>query len=125
MQHPDWFDVVVGSNLFGDILSDLGPAIAGSIGIAPGGNINPEKEYPSMFEPVHGSAPDIAGKNIANPIAQIWTGAMMLDHLGHPDAAKAVVGAIEKVVEESKTVTRDLGGKAGTTEAAEAVAALL
>ena len=77
--------MVVGSNLFGDILSDLGPAIAGSIGIAPGGNINPEKEYPSMFEPVHGSAPDIAGKGIANPIAQIWTGAMMLEHLGHAD----------------------------------------
>jgi tartrate dehydrogenase/decarboxylase/D-malate dehydrogenase len=125
VQHPDWFDVVVGSNLFGDILSDLGPAIAGSIGIAPGGNINPEKEYPSMFEPVHGSAPDIAGKNIANPVAQIWTGAMMLEHLGHADAAKAVVGAIEKVVEEGKTVTRDLGGKASTTEAADAIAALL
>jgi tartrate dehydrogenase/decarboxylase/D-malate dehydrogenase len=125
VQHPDWFDVVVGSNLFGDILSDLGPAIAGSIGIAPGGNINPEKEYPSMFEPVHGSAPDIAGKNIANPVAQIWTGAMMLEHLGHPDAAKAVISAIEKVVEEGKTVTRDLGGKASTTEAADAIAALL
>ena len=89
MQHPDWFDVVVGSNLFGDILSDLGPAIAGSIGLAPGANINPEREYPSMFEPVHGSAPDIAGKGLANPIGQIWTGAMMLDHLGHPDAAAA------------------------------------
>src|SRR5207245_3745269 len=125
VQHPDWFDVVVGSNLFGDILSDLGPAIAGSIGIAPGGNINPEKEYPSMFEPVHGSAPDIAGKNVANPIAQIWTGAMMLEHLGHPDAAKAVVAAIERGVEEARTVRRDLGGKASTTEAAEAVAALL
>jgi tartrate dehydrogenase/decarboxylase / D-malate dehydrogenase len=125
VQHPDWFDVVVGSNLFGDILSDLGPAIAGSIGIAPGGNINPEKEYPSMFEPVHGSAPDIAGKNVANPVAQIWTGAMMLEHLGHPDAARAVVNAIEKVVKEGKTVTRDLGGKAGTTEAADAIAALL
>ena len=89
--------MVVASNLFGDILSDLGPAIAGSIGIAPGGNINPEKEYPSMFEPVHGSAPDIAGKGIANPIAQIWTGAMMLEHLGHPDAAQAVVQPIERV----------------------------
>jgi len=122
VQHPDWFDVVVGSNLFGDILSDLGPAIAGSIGIAPGGNINPEKEYPSMFEPVHGSAPDIAGKNVANPVAQIWTGAMMLEHLGHPDAARAVVNAIEKVVKEGKTVTRDLGGKASTTEAADAIA---
>jgi len=125
VQHPDWFDVVVGSNLFGDILSDLGPAIAGSIGIAAGGNINPEKEYPSMFEPVHGSAPDIAGKNAANPIAQIWTGAMMLEHLGHTDAAGAVVTAIERVVEEGKTVTRDLGGKASTAEAADAVATLL
>ncbi len=102
VQHPDWFDVVVASNLFGDILSDLGPAIAGSIGIAPGGNINPEKEYPSMFEPVHGSAPDIAGKGIANPIAQIWTGAMLLDHLGHPEAAQAVVGAIERFVARAR-----------------------
>src|SRR4029077_1962097 len=97
---PGWMVWLFAQSLFGDILSDLGPAIAGSIGIAPGGNINPEKEYPSMFEPVHGSAPDIAGKNVANPIAQIWTGAMMLDHLGHPDAAKAVVGAIEKVVKQ-------------------------
>ena len=125
VQHPDWFDVVVASNLFGDILSDLGPAIAGSIGIAPGGNINPEKEYPSMFEPVHGSAPDIAGKGIANPIAQIWTGAMMLEHLGHPDAAQAVVSAIERVVEDGKTVTRDLGGKASTVEVGKLVESLI
>ena len=125
VQHPDWFDVVVASNLFGDILSDLGPAIAGSIGIAPGGNINPEKEYPSMFEPVHGSAPDIAGKNIANPIAQIWTGAMMLDHLGHADAARAVVQAIERVVEEGRTLTRDLGGTASTKDVGHAVAETL
>jgi tartrate dehydrogenase/decarboxylase/D-malate dehydrogenase len=125
VQHPDWFDVVVGSNLFGDILSDLGPAIAGSIGIAPGGNINPEKEHPSMFEPVHGSAPDIAGKGIANPVAQIWTGAMLLEHLGHADAAAAVVTAIEKIVEEGRAVTRDLGGKATTREAGEAIAALI
>ena len=88
--HPDWFDVVVGSNLFGDILSDLGPAVAGTIGIAPSANINPTRDYPSMFEPVHGSAPDIAGKGIANPIGQIWSGALMLDHLGHPEAAAAV-----------------------------------
>ena len=87
VRHPDWFDVVVGSNLFGDILSDLGPAVVGSIGIAPSGNINPEREYPSMFEPVHGSAPDIAGRGIANPIGQIWSGAMMLDHLGESAAA--------------------------------------
>jgi tartrate dehydrogenase/decarboxylase / D-malate dehydrogenase len=125
VQHPDWFDVVVGSNLFGDILSDLGPAIAGSIGLAPGGNINPEKEYPSMFEPVHGSAPDIAGKGIANPVAQIWTGAMLLEHLGHPAAAHAIVRAIETVVADGKTVTRDLGGKASTREVGEALAAII
>jgi tartrate dehydrogenase/decarboxylase/D-malate dehydrogenase len=125
VQHPDWFDVVVASNLFGDILSDLGPAVAGSIGIAPGGNINPEKDYPSMFEPVHGSAPDIAGKAIANPIAQIWTGAMMLDHLGHEDAGAAVVQAIEKVVAGGKVLTRDLGGQASTSDVGKAVAALL
>jgi tartrate dehydrogenase/decarboxylase/D-malate dehydrogenase len=125
VQHPDWFDVVVASNLFGDILSDLGPAVAGSIGIAPGGNINPEKEFPSMFEPVHGSAPDIAGKAIANPIAQIWTGAMMLDHLGHEDAGAAVVEAIEKVVSSGKVLTRDLGGTGTTSDVGKAVAALL
>jgi tartrate dehydrogenase/decarboxylase/D-malate dehydrogenase len=125
VQHPDWFDVVVGSNLFGDILSDLGPAIAGSIGLAPGGNINPEKAHPSMFEPVHGSAPDIAGKGIANPVAQIWTGAMMLEHLGHAAAADAVVRAIETLVAEGKTVTRDLGGKASTREVGEALASLI
>ena len=125
VQHPDWFDVVVASNLFGDILSDLGPAIAGSIGIAPGGNINPEKAFPSMFEPVHGSAPDIAGKGIANPIAQIWTGAMMLEHLGHPDAAAAVVSTIERVVDEGMVLTRDLGGKAGTAEVGRAIASLI
>jgi tartrate dehydrogenase/decarboxylase / D-malate dehydrogenase len=125
VQHPDWFDVVVASNLFGDILSDLGPAIAGSIGIAPGGNINPEKEFPSMFEPVHGSAPDIAGKGLANPIAQIWTGAMMLDHLGHEDAGRAVVAAIEKLVSEGKSLTRDLGGSASTADVGKAIAALI
>jgi tartrate dehydrogenase/decarboxylase/D-malate dehydrogenase len=125
VQHPDWFDVVVGSNLFGDILSDLGPAIAGSIGVAPGGNINPEKEYPSMFEPVHGSAPDIAGKGIANPVAQIWTGAMLLEHLGHAEAAHAIVQAIETVVADGKTVTRDLGGKASTREVGDALASLI
>jgi tartrate dehydrogenase/decarboxylase/D-malate dehydrogenase len=125
VQHPDWFDVVVGSNLFGDILSDLGPAIAGSIGLAPGGNINPEKTHPSMFEPVHGSAPDIAGRGIANPVAQIWTGAMLLEHLGHAAAAHAVVRAIETLVAEGKTVTRDLGGKASTREVGQALASLI
>ena len=116
---------VVASNLFGDILSDLGPAIAGSIGIAPGANINPEKEFPSMFEPVHGSAPDIAGQGIANPIAQIWTGAMMLEQLGEAAAAAAVVNAIETITAGGKSVTRDLGGKATTREAGEAIAAVI
>jgi tartrate dehydrogenase/decarboxylase/D-malate dehydrogenase len=120
--HPDWFDVVVGSNLFGDILSDLGPAIAGTIGIAPSANINPTREYPSMFEPVHGSAPDIAGKGIANPIGQIWSGALMLDHLGHPEAAAAVERAIETVLENSSLRTPDMGGTATTMELGAAVA---
>ena len=109
MLHPDWFDVVVGSNLFGDILSDLGPACTGTIGIAPSANINPEREFPSLFEPVHGSAPDIYGKGIANPIGQIWSGAMMLEHLGHPDAAKAIVDAIETILVEGPR-TPDVGG---------------
>lgn len=120
--HPDWFDVVVGSNLFGDILSDLGPAVAGSIGIAPSANINPTREYPSMFEPVHGSAPDIAGKGIANPIGQIWSGAMMLDHLGHPEAAAAVEQAIETVLENTSLRTPDMGGKATTMELGATIA---
>jgi len=120
--HPDWFDVVVGSNLFGDILSDLGPAVAGTIGIAPSANINPTREYPSMFEPVHGSAPDIAGKGIANPIGQIWSGAMMLDHLGYPEAAAEVEQAIANVLEDSSLRTPDMGGKATTVELGEAIA---
>ena len=120
--NPDRFDVVVASNLFGDILSDLGPACTGTIGIAPSGNINPERAFPSLFEPVHGSAPDIAGQGIANPIGQIWAGAMMLDHLGHPEAAAEVVTAIERVLAEKKLRTRDLGGKAGTTACGMAVA---
>jgi tartrate dehydrogenase/decarboxylase/D-malate dehydrogenase len=123
--HPDWFDVVVGSNLFGDILSDLGPAVTGTIAIAPGGNINPEREYPSMFEPVHGSAPDIAGRGIANPIGQIWSGAMMLDHLGERGAAAAIERAIEKVLAESDVRTRDMGGQASTAEMGAAIAAAL
>jgi tartrate dehydrogenase/decarboxylase/D-malate dehydrogenase len=121
VQHPDWFDVVVGSNLFGDILSDLGPATTGTIGIAPSANINPEREYPSLFEPVHGSAPDIAGKNIANPVGQIWSGAMMLEHLGHADAAAAIVKAIETVLTEGPR-TRDIGGTASTQEMGKAIA---
>jgi tartrate dehydrogenase/decarboxylase/D-malate dehydrogenase len=120
--HPDWFDVVVGSNLFGDILSDLGPAVAGTIGIAPSANINPEREYPSMFEPVHGSAPDIAGQGIANPIGQIWSGAMMLEHLGHVDAARAIEGAIEKVLAEPSLHTPDLGGSGSTARLGAAIA---
>ncbi len=119
--HPDWFDVVVGSNLFGDILSDLGPAIAGTIGIAPSANINPENEYPSMFEPVHGSAPDIAGRGIANPIGQIWSGAMMLEHLGEPDAAASIETAIERVLAESDVHTPDIGGKAATRDLGGAI----
>ena len=119
--HPDWFDVVVGSNLFGDILSDLGPAVAGTIGIAPSANINPTRAYPSMFEPVHGSAPDIAGQGIANPIAQIWSGAMMLDHLGHTQAAAAVEKAIETVLQTSKLRTPDMGGSATTMELGKAI----
>ena len=122
VQHPDWFDVVVGSNLFGDILSDLGPAVAGSIGIAPSSNINPERSAPSMFEPVHGSAPDIAGKGIANPIGQIWSGAMMLDHLGHADAARAIERAIEAVLTGGGPRTRDMGGNGSTVEVGEAIA---
>ena len=122
VQHPDWFDVIVGSNLFGDILSDLGAAVAGSIGLAPSGNVNPERTAPSMFEPVHGSAPDIAGKGIANPVAQVWSGAMMLEHLGHPEAARAVERAIETVLSDPAARTRDLGGRASTREATRALA---
>jgi len=121
VQRPQAFDVVVGSNLFGDILSDLGPAICGTIGIAPSANINPTREYPSLFEPVHGSAPDIAGKGIANPIGQIWCGAMMLEHLGHADAASAVMRGIERALADGPR-TPDLGGKATTSELGRAVA---
>ena len=122
---PDRFNVVVGSNLFGDILSDLGPACAGTIGIAPSGNIDPERRYPSLFEPVHGSAPDIAGQGIANPIGQIWSGAMMLEHLGESDASAAIVRAIERVLAEPKLRTGDLGGPADTVTCGKAVAAAL
>jgi tartrate dehydrogenase/decarboxylase/D-malate dehydrogenase len=121
--HPDWFDVVVGSNLFGDILSDLGAAVVGSMGLAPSANINPEREFPSTFEPTHGSAPDIAGKGIANPVAQIWSGAMMLEHLGEKQAAQAIEQAIFKVLAHSNVRTRDIGGKASTKEMGEVIAA--
>jgi len=115
VQHPDWFDVVVGSNLFGDILSDLGPAVAGSIGIAPSANLNPEKEFPSMFEPVHGSAPDIAGQGIANPIGALWSAQMMLDFMGETAAADVLMDGIERVTAQD-ILTGDLGGKASTQD---------
>ena len=126
VRFPDRFDVVVGSNLFGDILSDLGPAVCGTIGIAPSANINPERVFPSLFEPVHGSAPDIAGKGVANPIGQIWSGALMLEHLGHGDAAAAIVGAIERVLAEpSAPRTPDIGGRATTVELGKTIAAAI
>ena len=125
VQRPDFFDVVVASNLFGDILSDLGPACTGTIGIAPSANLNPTREHPSLFEPVHGSAPDIAGRQIANPIGQIWCGAMMLDFLGHRDAHDAVLGAIEAVLQPGSGAPRtgDLGGSASTSDVGRAIAA--
>ncbi len=122
VQHPDWFDVVVGSNLFGDILSDLGPALAGSIGIAASANINPERVFPSMFEPVHGSAPDIAGRYICNPIGQVWSAALMLNHLGEAEAGRAIVDAIETLLREDGPKTRDMGGQAGTQDVGTAIA---
>ncbi|MBL8470380.1 MAG: tartrate dehydrogenase [Rhodocyclaceae bacterium] len=122
--NPDRFDVVVASNLFGDILSDLGPACAGTIGIAPSANLNPERDFPSLFEPVHGSAPDIYGRNIANPVAMIWSGAMMLDFLGHRGAHDAIVRAIETALVEGPR-TPDMGGTASTTDMGRAVAAAI
>ena len=124
VRNPHWFDVVVGSNLFGDILSDLAPACAGTIAIAPSANLNPERLHPSMFEPVHGSAPDIAGRGIANPIGQIWAGSMMLEHLGQPAAAASIMRAIERVLAEGP-VTPDLGGKASTRDMGLAIAGAL
>jgi tartrate dehydrogenase/decarboxylase/D-malate dehydrogenase len=120
VRRPSSFDVVVAGNLFGDILSDLGPAVTGTIGIAPSGNLNPERRFPSMFEPVHGSAPDIAGKNIANPIGQIWSGAMMLEHLGARAAADAIVGAIARVLASGENLTPDMGGTASTSSLGQA-----
>ena len=119
--HPDWFHVVVASNLFGDILSDLGPAVAGSIGIAPSANLNPEREFPSMFEPVHGSAPDIAGKGIANPIGALWSVVLMLEHLRETVAAKSLMSALEAATKEGHALTPDLGGTARTTEFTDVV----
>jgi tartrate dehydrogenase/decarboxylase / D-malate dehydrogenase len=120
--NPDRFDVVVASNLFGDILSDLGPACTGTIGIAPSANINPERTFPSLFEPVHGSAPDIAGQGIANPVGQIWSAAMMLNHFGEAEASAAVVAAIERTLAEPALRTRDLRGTADTVSAGKAIA---
>jgi tartrate dehydrogenase/decarboxylase / D-malate dehydrogenase len=127
VQRPDFFDVVVASNLFGDILSDLGPACTGTIGIAPSANLNPDRKFPSLFEPVHGSAPDIYGRNIANPIGQIWCGAMMLEFLGHKEAHDAILKAIETVLDPKSGAPRtgDIGGKASTTDVGKAIAAAL
>ena len=127
VQRPDFFDVVVASNLFGDILSDLGPACTGTIGIAPSANLNPDRRFPSLFEPVHGSAPDIAGRNIANPIGQIWCGAMMLEFLGYKQAHDAVLATIEKVLAPQSGAPRtpDIGGTASTTDLGKAIAAAL
>jgi tartrate dehydrogenase/decarboxylase/D-malate dehydrogenase len=122
---PESLDVIVGSNLFGDILSDLTAAVAGSIGIAPAANLNPEREHPSMFEPVHGSAPDIAGRGIANPIGQVWTGALMLEHLGRAEAAAALHRAIETVLDDRRNHTPDLGGRATTEQVTAALEAAL
>jgi tartrate dehydrogenase/decarboxylase/D-malate dehydrogenase len=124
VRHPDKFDVVVASNLFGDILSDLGPACTGTIAIAPSANLNPERKFPSLFEPVHGSAPDIYGKQIANPVGQIWAGAMMLEHLGYPDAASGILRAIETVLAEGPR-TPDMGGKASTEDIGKAIAEVI
>jgi len=125
VNHPEQFDVVVGSNLFGDILSDLGPALTGSLGIAPSANLNPERQFPSTFEPVHGSAPDIAGKGIANPIGQILSGALMLHHLGYPEAARTIEKAVEVAVGDRDIKTRDLGGEASTQQMGKVIAELV
>jgi tartrate dehydrogenase/decarboxylase/D-malate dehydrogenase len=123
--HPQTLDVMVASNLFGDILTDLGAAVSGSLGVAPGANLNPPRDHPSMFEPIHGSAPDIAGKGIANPIGAIWAAALMLDHLGQPDASHEIVAAIEQVLGDGRVRTPDLGGTATTRAVADAVMAAL
>jgi tartrate dehydrogenase/decarboxylase/D-malate dehydrogenase len=128
VQRPEFFDVVVASNLFGDILSDLGPACTGTIGIAPSANLNPDRAFPSLFEPVHGSAPDIAGQGIANPIGQIWSASLMLDWLGHGAAAASVLSAIERVLTAGPAhapLTRDIGGTAGTEDLGRAIAAAI
>ena len=120
---PESFEVVVASNLFGDILTDLGAALVGGLGVSPSGNINPEREYPSMFEAIHGSAPDIAGKGIANPIAQIWSAALMVEHLGREDLAAIIVSSIEQVLQKAQVLTPDLGGSSSTQQLGDAIAA--
>ena len=123
--HPHTLDVIVASNLFGDILTDIGSAISGSLGVGPGGNINPERTTPSMFEPIHGSAPDIAGKGIANPIAAIWAGAMMVGHLGETKTEARILAAIEGVLSDERVKTPDLGGKATTADMTRAITTAL
>ena len=125
VKDPKRFQVVVASNLFGDILTDLGAAIAGGMGLAAGANINPERKFPSMFEPIHGSAPDIAGKGLANPLATVWSASQMLDFLGHPDSAKSLLDAIERLLVEQSPLTPDLGGTATTSEVGTAIARLV
>ena len=125
VKKPQRFEVVVTSNLFGDIITDLGAAIAGGMGLAAGANINPERKYPSMFEPIHGSAPDIAGQGIANPLASIWSASQMLDFFGHEDWGKRVLDAIEKLMVEGKTLTPDMGGTASTSEVGDALLEIL
>jgi tartrate dehydrogenase/decarboxylase/D-malate dehydrogenase len=123
--HPERLDVVVASNLFGDILTDLGGALQGSLGVPASANLNPQKRYPSMFEPVHGSAPDIAGRGASNPLATVWAGAMMLEHLGEAESGTIVMNAMEQVVAEGRTLTADLGGSSTTEEVADAIIAKL
>jgi tartrate dehydrogenase/decarboxylase/D-malate dehydrogenase len=125
IRRPDSFDVVVASNLFGDILSDISAIIVGSMGLAASANLDPSRRFPSMFEPVHGSAPDIAGKFICNPIGQIWSAALMLEHLGEEKAGKAIIDAIETLLRESGPKTRDMGGQAGTADVGTAIAQLV
>ncbi len=125
VMHPQTLDVMVASNLFGDILTDLGAALTGSLGVAPGANLNPSREYPSMFEPIHGSAPDIAGRGVANPIGAVWAAALMLEHLGEVDASRAIVAAIERVLSEGRVRTPDLGGTATTADMTTAIVAAL
>jgi 3-isopropylmalate dehydrogenase len=122
VKNPEWFDVIVTDNMFGDIITDLGAMLQGGMGFAAGGNINPERVYPSMFEPIHGSAPDIKGKGIANPIGAIWAGALMLQHFGHQDLHDRIVAGIERVVSGGKVRTPDLGGSAKTADMMQAIA---